>query len=162
MSRPTRLVIVACHAVYVGAGKNPMDEENWLLAPFQKSGPEKPGEHVTFLEHLSHAIRLAEKDTRIAVVVSGGETRPAETSTSEAHSYITALRALGPDHDRSVTLLQDQGRLWAEEDATDSYQNVLFSLLLFHRTYRTYPEHITVVTHAFKEDRFIVSSPSQG
>lgn len=43
----------------------------------------------------------------------------------------------------------------AETHATDSYQNVLFSLLRFRLKTGVYPRHITVVTHEFKRRRFL-------
>lgn len=46
----------------------------------------------------------------------------------------------------------------AETHATDSYQNILFSILLYRRHTKflsAYPEKITIVTHDFKRDRFL-------
>jgi len=46
---------------------------------------------------------------------------------------------------------------WAvEEDATDSYQNLLFSIVKFKHITGRYPAKIVVVTHAFKQERFTV------
>lgn len=46
-------------------------------------------------------------------------------------------------------------RVITETEATDSYQNVLFSLLRFRLYTGTYPRRITVVTHEFKRERFM-------
>jgi hypothetical protein len=43
----------------------------------------------------------------------------------------------------------------AETHATDSYQNLLFSLLRFRLHTGHYPRRITVVTHEFKRRRFL-------
>lgn len=43
----------------------------------------------------------------------------------------------------------------AETHATDSYQNLLFSILHFHTLTSNYPEHITLISHAFKRARFL-------
>lgn len=43
----------------------------------------------------------------------------------------------------------------AETHATDSYQNVLFSLLRARLVTGVYPRRITVVTHEFKRSRFL-------
>lgn len=40
-----------------------------------------------------------------------------------------------------------------EERALDSYHNVLFSLLDFHRLYAAWPARLTVLSHAFKRPR---------
>jgi hypothetical protein len=45
-------------------------------------------------------------------------------------------------------------RVITETEATDSYQNVLFSLLLSRLYTGSYPQRITVVTHEFKRERF--------
>lgn len=49
----------------------------------------------------------------------------------------------------------DPSRIITECHATDSYQNVLFSLLRFRAHASVYPKRVTVVTHAFKRDRFM-------
>lgn len=43
----------------------------------------------------------------------------------------------------------------AETIATDSYQNLLFSILHFHTLTSSYPTHITLISHAFKRARFL-------
>ena len=43
----------------------------------------------------------------------------------------------------------------AENRATDSYQNVLFSLVRFKEYAGVYPQRVTVVTHEFKRARFM-------
>lgn len=42
-----------------------------------------------------------------------------------------------------------------ESHATDSYQNLLFSILSFRLHVGVYPERVTVVTHEFKRERFL-------
>jgi hypothetical protein len=42
-----------------------------------------------------------------------------------------------------------------EEQATDSFQNLLFSILLFRKTTGKYPRQIRIITHAFKCKRFL-------
>ena len=57
---------------------------------------------------------------------------------------------------RSKNIAQDYlGRMYAETFATDSYQNILFSILLFNKKYGCYPSSMTIVTHAFKTVRFM-------
>ena len=43
----------------------------------------------------------------------------------------------------------------AELHATDSFQNLLFSILLFHTLTSNYPIQITLISHAFKRARFL-------
>lgn len=42
-----------------------------------------------------------------------------------------------------------------EEQALDSFANVLFSILRFWRETGNFPEKVTIVSHAFKEDRLM-------
>ena len=58
--------------------------------------------------------------------------------------------ALHPNLDASI-----QKRLVCETHATDSYQNLLFSLNLFVRQTSCPPTHITIISHAFKRERFL-------
>ncbi|KAI9699719.1 MAG: hypothetical protein M1836_002753 [Candelina mexicana] len=46
-------------------------------------------------------------------------------------------------------------RLHTEPSSTDSYQNLLFSILHFHHLTTHYPLHITLITHLFKRRRFL-------
>jgi hypothetical protein len=48
-----------------------------------------------------------------------------------------------------------KGRILLEEHATDSFQNLLLSILLFRRTTGFYPKRIRIITHAFKSRRFL-------
>lgn len=45
-------------------------------------------------------------------------------------------------------------RTTTEKSATDSYQNVLFSIARFHEVTGSYPKLVTVISHEFKRDRF--------
>ncbi|KAL5116407.1 hypothetical protein ACEQ8H_005755 [Pleosporales sp. CAS-2024a] len=168
------LVIVCCHAIYLPhvhdqhfALKSPHDETNWLLAPFQRSNPDtrKPGEQSTFVAHaqagldaLSMHPDRADLEQNL-LILSGGRTRRNETDTSEARSYYHALLAeeLHQNHlggGKTHTLFA-KGRILLEEHATDSLQNLLFSILLFRRTTGHYPRHVRLITHAFKARRFL-------
>lgn len=46
-------------------------------------------------------------------------------------------------------------RVFAEEFARDSYENLLFSICRFHEITAAYPRHITVVGFGFKTRRFV-------
>lgn len=57
--------------------------------------------------------------------------------------------------DMSTTSTIDPLRIIAETNATDSYQNLLFSLIQFRVYTGVYPRRVTVVTHEFKRARFM-------
>lgn len=175
------LVIVCCHAIFhpdVEAPDfpthNPHDEGNWHLAPFQKSDPAtgKPGEHETFLAHVQASLDIMttgpnatwkedvpwNQDSTI-LIFSGGATKQNLTPLSEACSYYHAALAqeLSQGHigGGRAHQMYSKGRILLEEHATDSLQNLLFSILLFRRTIGRYPKNIRVITHAFKSKRFL-------
>jgi len=168
------LIIVGCHAVYKPDAEDhdfplhsPQDEDNWILAPFQKSDPTtgKPGEQSTFIAHAQAALSAltvrpdnADLEKNL-LVFSGGATKRPASSMSEARSYYHAALAeeLVEGHygGGRTHQLFTRGRILLEEDATDSLQNLLFSILLFRRTTGSYPKHVRVVTHAFKTKRFL-------
>lgn len=168
------LIIVCCHAIYLPDAEahdfplhSPHDENNWLLAPFQKSNPEtgKPGEQSTFVAHAQTGLRAltvcpdnADLEKNL-LIFSGGATKLSITLRSEARSYYHAALAeeLAEGHygGGRTHRLFTKGRILLEEDATDSLQNLLFSILLFRRTTGSYPKHIRVITHAFKTKRFL-------
>ncbi|KAF1931371.1 uncharacterized protein M421DRAFT_56873 [Didymella exigua CBS 183.55] len=175
------LVIVCCHAIFhpdVTAPDfpthSPHDEGNWHLAKFQKSDPAngKPGEHETFLAHIQASLNVMttgpnatwkedvswNQDSTI-VVFSGGATKQAFTPLSEARSYYHAALAqeLSQGHigGGRAHQLYIKGRILLEEHATDSLQNLLFSILLFRQTIGRYPKNIRIITHAFKSKRFL-------
>lgn len=66
------------------------------------------------------------------------------------------MKNLAKDNDFfGLTIPQRDARIVAESHATDSFQNVLFSLLRFRLHTGFYPERISVVTHDFKRRRFM-------
>ncbi|KAH9829758.1 hypothetical protein Tdes44962_MAKER02235 [Teratosphaeria destructans] len=150
----THLVIVCCHATYIGARGEEYEEDAWLLQSFQRSdvSVKKPGEHVTFISHIAAAAQLC-RDPEALLVYSGGHTSSPALSRgrTEAGSYNLVAQALV----EGGGMVEPAKRPIAEEWATDSYQNLLFSILKFHQTVGAFPTRVTVVTHAFKERRFL-------
>jgi len=137
------LVVVCCHAIYHGATLSPLQESNWALKSFQRSTPARPGEHETFIQHVNEALALKDASPHsVALVFSGGPTDPSHPALSESQSYLNTLPARKAD-------------ILLEELATDSFQNVLFSIVAFRKHHGCYPDDITIITHAFKEARFL-------
>jgi hypothetical protein len=175
------LIVVCCHAIFHPDADaadfpthSPQDENNWHLAPFQKSNPEtgKPGEHETFLAHIQAGLDgmttgtnamwkedVAWNQDKTLLIFSGGPTKPSLTSTSEARSYYHAALAqeLAQGHigGGRAHELYSKGRILLEERATDSFQNLLLSILLFRSTVGAYPKNVRIITHAFKAKRFL-------
>jgi hypothetical protein len=144
------LIIVCCHATYLGDGSHHPEESDWLLEDFQRSNPRtgKPSEHETFITHIITGAFALERNPVGLLMFSGGTTTK-ERVRSEAEGYERVYLGLfGKVHagiERHAT----------EQYATDSYQNLLFSILRFRKLVGRYPEFVTVITHAFKEERFL-------
>ncbi|KAF9891910.1 hypothetical protein FE257_002873 [Aspergillus nanangensis] len=140
------LIIVCCHAIYLQGPTQGASEEEWLIEPFQK------GETPTFTNHVKAGLDVLANEPPGLLVFSGGATKQALTTLTEGESYLNLAKdnnyfscatRINPDH------------VIAETHATDSYQNVLFSLLRFRRHVGWYPAKVTVVTHEFKRKRFM-------
>jgi hypothetical protein len=82
------------------------------------------------------------------LIFSGGTTTK-ERVRSEADGYQTVYLGLFGKVHAGIE------RHETEQYATDSYQNLLFSILRFRKLVGRYPEFVTVITHAFKEERFL-------
>ena len=160
------LIIVCCHAVYLPSlepsmdnetvsPKNPLEEANWQLESFQRSNPSgKLGEHFTFIQHIQVGKELLKLGVNSHVdtvlMFSGGATK--HTKMEESRSYLNALKDL---EDQEGALAIPQENFLLETNATDSFQNLLFSILRYWSAKGSWPANITVITHAFKARRFL-------
>lgn len=148
LSTLTELVVVCGHATFIGSRKDIMSEDQWLLQPFQRSNSAsgKRGEHETFISHILSATFAVASRPEAFLIFSGGRTTDSERTEAEGYEQVH----LGLDDAFNI------GDRYAREDyATDSFQNLLFSILRFRQVVGRYPRDITVVTHAFKRDRVL-------
>ncbi|KAK3679056.1 hypothetical protein LTR78_001509 [Recurvomyces mirabilis] len=143
------LIIVCCHATFSGDN---MDESSWTLQDFQRADTttHKTSEISTFLAHITAGANLYQASGEAMLMFSGGDTTG--TAWTEAKGYERIFRTHLPPRDLSTPV---GGGCQLEERATDSYQNLLFSILRYHELLGRYPEHITIITHAFKQQRFL-------
>ncbi|KIV81773.1 hypothetical protein PV11_03933 [Exophiala sideris] len=171
MQLPTHLIIVCCHAIYLGPDSSV--ESNWLIEPFQR------GETDTYIAHIEAGVRQLSKDENALLVFSGGATKKDRTDKSEGEAYLNVAieRNLFGLETTPPSLHQ---RMFVDRFATDSYQNVLCSLVQFpllvaeyqRRKVQTedgtnpaaeadvnedvvFPSKLTIVSHEFKRSRFL-------
>lgn len=141
------LVLVCCHAIYLGGYTRGECEKEWLLASFQK------GETKTFRTHLQAGLSVLHQDPFALLVLSGSKTRK-EVDISEGRSYLDL--AIDNDFWGIVHPQSDmRGRILLEEQAMDSMANLTFSLLMFWKTTKQWPDKITIISHEFKKERFL-------
>lgn len=60
-----RLIIVCCHAIWLGGPSNGQDEAEWAIEPFQR------GETPTFIEHIKAGLRVLSREPNSLLVFSG-------------------------------------------------------------------------------------------
>ncbi|CAK7231771.1 hypothetical protein SCUCBS95973_008033 [Sporothrix curviconia] len=162
---PNHLVVVCGHGIWLGGLAHGHDESEWLIESY------KAGETPTFIEHIKAGVQALADDERALVAFSGGPTRE-ETPLSEARSYANLAAANGyfgflPPETETTTAttattaphplspIPLHSRILVEEQALDSYYNILFSLVAFWRRVGTWPAHLTIVSHAFKRARLV-------
>ncbi|KAF7933795.1 uncharacterized protein EAE98_003504 [Botrytis deweyae] len=149
--KPTHLILLTCHAIYVSGP--PELESSWLLAPFQKEGRE----WMTFIKHVMRAAELWKEDENSLLVISGGCTR-GEVQRSEARGYFEVGVERGVwgvgDLVRKVGMGRGEGRIVLEEEALDSYENLVRGLVAFWRGTGGWPGRIEIVSLGFKRGRF--------
>ncbi|KAI9709347.1 MAG: hypothetical protein M1820_003467 [Bogoriella megaspora] len=158
-SSQLELIVVCCHSIYLPSqtSSDPTQEASWQLASFQRSSNTKSGEHETFLLHMLAALFLLVQRPEARLVISGGPTARSITDASEAQSYFDACQTLCRDQHLCFGSVwpQVQNRIFLEENATDSFQNLLFSIIAFRKRTGSYPQRTTVITHSFKAPRFL-------
>ncbi|PKY00769.1 hypothetical protein P168DRAFT_242881 [Aspergillus campestris IBT 28561] len=144
LSHCTHLIIVCCHAIYLGGPTKGASEDEWLIESFQK------GETPTYTQHVKAGLELLDGDPEGFLVFSGGATKKDRTALTEGESYLNLAK------DNSLFSFNvPPSQIHPEIHAVDSYQNVLFSLLHFRLVTGVYPRRISVVTHEFKRRRFM-------
>jgi hypothetical protein len=132
-----------------------------VIEPFQI------GETPTFISHIKAGLDALASDNARILVFSGGDTKRSKISLSEATSY----RNLALTNDLFGHPPSLASRIFTDDNATDSFQNVLFPIVAFAlnaakctkieeardqdaRETHKFPKHLTVVGHEFKRKRF--------
>mmetsp|Transcript_23578 Transcript_23578/g.23772 ORF Transcript_23578/g.23772 Transcript_23578/m.23772 type:complete len:345 (+) Transcript_23578:206-1240(+) len=121
------------------------DENAWYLLPYQIG----MGFPSIITSHIRKALDILQQDKKSLLIFSGGQTRHDVGPFSEAASYY--FLATGQNW---IQEHQNIDRVYLEEYARDSFENLLFSLCRFHEITGRYPDRVSVVGFDFKSHRF--------
>lgn len=151
------LVLVPGHGVFRGLNAKDWHlEAHWGLEPFQR------GFDGFLIRAFSQHIERSLKELKVRgiqksiVVFSGGQTKKAGPR-SEGLSYYLVAEANQLFNVFEDPAVQEQvltTRLFAEEFARDSYENLLFAICRFYEVVGRYPAKIVVVNWNYKRERF--------
>ena len=165
-SQATHLIMVAGHSVLISGNveNSAFDDSVWWLYDYQRGR----GLPQAIVSHIQAGIKIALDDPNSLLMFSGGETRSQTGPETEGGSYFRVADALdlwdgrdvfaGDSQQFEAGTLQSsstvRARTTTEEFATDSFENLLFSICRFHEITGAYPTKISVVSFSFKQQRF--------
>ena len=153
--RLTEAIIVAGHAPFrettLCVPPDPERDEHWVLQSFQT------GEPPLYIAHAQRGVEILKGDPNALLIFSGGYTRrEAGLRWSEAETYRGIARRF--DWWRNGQLKPATADLDAraevEDYSRDSFENLLFSICRFQQIVGRYPERVTLISWAFKRERF--------
>lgn len=146
-------VIVACHAGFhkdvATIPDSPEDDPYWVLSSFQHREP------PYYIEHIRHGVSLVNSLPESVLIFSGGQTHKDMGTWTEADTYYAIgkhYRWWMDEHRTGDEHLEK--RIAVEQYARDSFENLLFGICRFQQITKRYPREITMVSWAFKENRF--------
>eukprot|EP01066_Platyproteum_vivax_P012256 Platyproteum_vivax@DN5573_c0_g1_i2.p1 len=131
------------------------DANNWYFLSWQKRN-----ELEYWLNHIETALKMAAEDDRSIVIFSGGKSRTSEAMkalpVSEGQAYRFASSMLIKDKLSTDPISAQldwnhvEDRLFTEDFARDTFENLLFSLCRFRQLTGHYPKRLSVVTYFHK------------
>jgi hypothetical protein len=144
--QPHHAIIVAGHAVMRLSKMTIADrsDEGWYLLDYQKN----QGFPSIIISHILKGIELLNGDLGSILLFSGGQTRLDVGPTSEGASYYYLAQQM-----KWITS-KNSNRVFLEEFARDSFENLLFSICRFKEVTGVYPTKVTVIGFDFKAERF--------
>jgi hypothetical protein len=140
--------MVAGHSVTISGHLEDagVDERDWFLLDYQKG----KGLPNAIEAHIRTGITEANNDPDSLLIFSGGETRAITGPFTEGSSYFHVADAMDLWPSGSTV----RSRTITEEFATDSFENLMFSICRFKEVTGNYPTKITTVSFSFKQRRF--------
>lgn len=141
-----KLIIIPCHSIWLPGPSKGINPDEWMLAAFQMEGRDQ----LCFRDHIERGFQEIRRDENSILVISGGCTKKTPKQISEASSYKMLAQHLFAEEDARLW-----DRVYLEEFARDSFENVLFLICRYNQITNSYPTNITVVGFEFKRERFV-------
>ena len=142
------LVIVPGRAVYVGSNFIlAKDDSNWVM---DSDSGVLEGQAKTLTEHMETGMKEVANNPNAMLLFSGGKTCRSAGALSQASSYWHVCKAL----DWFGVDAEVRARVFTEEYARDSFENLFFSVNRFYELTQRFPEKITIVGSRERRQRF--------
>lgn len=139
------LLILPCHSIWIPNDGDGTTLDEWHLASFQHEGKD----WLCFREHILTSISYLKTNPTTTLIISGGATKKDAGPVSEAYSYYLLMEKLGGSEFEKI-----KNRVYLEEYARDSFDNVAFLVCRYYQIHDTCPRNISVVGFEFKRNRF--------
>ncbi|KFX97693.1 hypothetical protein V490_02674 [Pseudogymnoascus sp. VKM F-3557] len=155
---PKKLVVVCCLATWIG--ERDSDDNMWVVIPGQETRKgwgmdmANPSEKECWKRQIWKGLQelavMGEKGVLMGPWYKG---KP----TSAAQSYLDYCKTSNYFNMFKADKYNDKdlpSRIFTEDRAMDSFQNIIFSLIEFNKRYRNFPEEMTVISYELKRTRF--------
>ena len=149
------LILVAGHAPFLETTEvvpiHPEQDSGWALQSFQR------GEPPLYIDHIQRGVALLAANPLALLILSGGFTRrEAGLRWSEGDTYAAIAKHFNwwMDHATDDQRNSLEARTAVESFSRDSFENLLFSICRFWQLVGRYPRHVSLVSWAFKRERF--------
>ncbi|KFZ13190.1 hypothetical protein V502_06729 [Pseudogymnoascus sp. VKM F-4520 (FW-2644)] len=155
---PKKLVVVCCLATWTGMRGT---DDKWVAMPGQGTNQgwgmdmANPSERGCWRMQIWKGLEVLKKmDGEGVLMFSGGPwyDRSKISAAESYHDFAKASKFWGFFKDDKYK--NYPSRIFTEDRAMDSLQNVMFSLIEFNNRYKNFPEEMTVISYELKRDRF--------
>lgn len=154
----SHLIIVACHAVFIlPSNTNELTANTIRQLKYWHLDipPQSTADIPSYLAHISKGLDMLKEDGNAVLMFTGGKTKKNAGPVSEAYSY-RVIASIMLQQNATLSIKQRhsiESRIFLEEYARDSLENLAFSVCKYHDVFRTIPTKITFISYPFKEER---------
>jgi hypothetical protein len=154
------LIIVPGHAIYFGKEKNQCYLSEYWLGTY--SGYLYEDEVNMYIDHIRQGLIHLSNDPLSFLVFSGGLTRRKKLFDEKNISPITEAKSYYniAEQFNWFNCAIDKSKVGIEEYALDSYENLMYSLILFRNNFNVFPKNVCIYGLKFKEKRYTFHADS--